>query len=71
VQRGSLESAVPEGRADVLGLGEIYPAKVTLVEHHPFGAQPAEIIVAEIVCDELPFDPDLFVVAHRLSREAR
>ena len=46
-------------------------AEVALVEHHAFGAQPAEIVVAEVVADEFPLDPDCFVDVHRLSRAAR
>ena len=62
--------AVPECRADVFGLGEVDTAEVALVEHHTFGAQPAQILVAEVMSDELPFGPDFFVVVHRLNRAA-
>ena len=55
----------------MLGLGEVDTAEVALVEHHPLGAQPAEILVAEVVADEFPFGPDCFVDVHRLSRAAR
>ena len=70
MQPGPLESAVPERRADVFGLRKVDTAEVALVEHHPFGAQPAEILVAEVVSDEFSFDPDFFVGVHRFSREA-
>ena len=52
----------------MLGLREVHAAEVTLVEHHPFGAQAAEIFVAEVVSDEFPFSPDFFVGVHRFSR---
>ncbi len=46
-------------------------AKVALVEHHAFGAQPAQIVVAEVMADEFPFDPGGFVGILRLSHAAR
>ena len=55
----------------MFGLREVDTAEVALVEHHPFGAQAAEILVAEVVSDEFPFGPDFFVGVHRLSRAAR
>jgi len=50
----------------VLGLGQIDAAEVAFVEHRPFGAQPAEVLVAEIVAHPPLVDPDL--VGHRVSR---
>src|SRR5689334_24627570 len=46
------EVAVPEGRPDVHRFGEIHPAEIALVEHGPFGADPAQIIPAEVVRSE-------------------
>ena len=53
------------------GFREIDTTEVALIEHHSFGAQAAEIVVAEVMSDELPFGPDFFVGVHRFSRAGK
>jgi len=49
----------------MFGFGQVHAAEIALVEHRTFGAQPTQILVAEIVRDEFPLYPHLFVVVHR------
>ena len=41
----------------MLGLGEIDAAEIAFGEHDALGAQPAEIVVAEVVADEFAIGP--------------
>jgi hypothetical protein len=64
----SPEGTVAEGRSDVLGLTEVDTAEITLGEHHAFGPQPPQIVIAKIVLDEFALRPDGFGVRHAISR---
>ena len=49
----------------MLGFGHVDAAEVAFGEHDALGAQPAQILVAEVVAVEFPFGPDCFVVRPR------
>jgi hypothetical protein len=38
-------------------VGKADTAEIAVAEHHGFGAQPAQILVAEIEADKLPIGP--------------
>ena len=52
----------------MLGLPQIDTAEVTLGEHHAFGPQPTQVIVAKIVLSEFAFRPNGFGLCHAISR---
>ena len=52
----------------MFGLAKVDAAEVALGEHHTFGPQPSQVVVAKIVLDEFPFRPDGFGFRHAISR---
>jgi hypothetical protein len=48
----------------VHGLGQVHTGEHTLGEHHAFGVQPAEILIAKVVTFELSIYPLLVGVGH-------
>ena len=61
---------IAEGRSEVFGLGQVDPAEVAFGEHDAFGAQPVQLLVAEVVADELAIGPDRVGLSHAVSRAA-
>ena len=55
----------------MFGFGHVDAAEVAFGEHGTFGAQSAQIVVAEVVPDEFGFSPDCFGVSHAVSRVER
>ena len=56
----------------MLRLGQIHTGEIAFGEHDPFGAQPTEVVVAEIVTYELLVDPDVVECTHtQLGAELR
>ena len=53
-QRCPTELAVAERGAVVLGFGQIDAAEIALGEHDALGADPAQIVVTEVVADRIP-----------------
>ena len=47
------------------------PLKSHSVEHHALGAQPAQVVVAEVVAVELPLGPKRFVFGHAAQPRER
>lgn len=52
----------------MFGLAQVNAAEVAVGEHHAFGPQSVQVIVAKIVLDEFPFCPNGFGFRHAISR---
>ena len=51
----------------MLRLGEIDAAEIAFGEYHSLGAQPAEVVVAEVTADEFAIRPIHYAVGVKLA----